>query len=85
MIGLEKHNRAIDELQGDLLAISLLLDKMRSVGTMGNVATKKLLWNARSRLITRVANTIGISNPNSIESIIVRELIGLASKVVEEA
>lgn len=41
---------------------------------------KKKLWNAQSRLISQVVKShLPIENPNSIESILLRELVGLAS------
>ncbi len=45
---------------------------------------KKKLWNAQSRLISRVtAKLFRYEDPNSLESIVARELIGLASYGVE--
>jgi hypothetical protein len=69
---------AIDSLQGDLLAITLL----RSTALRSDVAfqERKKLWNSMSRLTTGVVKSIGVTDINSLESSLARELVGWASR-----
>src|SRR5579862_7403725 len=77
----DRTNQAILELQGDLQAIRILIERARGdydgpITGPVSFAAKKILWNAHSRLISRVTATLGITNPNSLESALARELVG---------
>lgn len=94
----QKQQMAIDNLRGDLEAIAILRERSRrpieckrnwyaAHDQMGvSFEGKKKLWNAQSRLISQVVKShLPIENPNSLESILLRELVGLASIGVEHA
>lgn len=85
-----EQGRELLNMQGDLMAISILRERSRfplkhadDDPFYRNTITfegKKKLWNAQSRLISRVtAKLFQVENPNALESILARELIGLAS------
>lgn len=81
--------RATTEMHGDLRALAILREKSRLPfeSRVGNeyypgisFPAKKKLWNAQSHIISRVAAKLfPMEDVNSIQSILARELIGLAS------
>jgi len=83
--GMKLQSNAVEakrlSMEGDLFAIGILRDTAKR----SDVAfpERKRLWNAHSRLITRVVTSLGITNVNSPESTLARELVGLASKGVQ--
>ena len=99
LIQSQKQQMAIDNLRGDLAAIAILRERSRLplpdlTGSRSrgeryphlevSFEGKKKLWNAQSRLISQVVKThMPMENPNSMESVLLRELLGLASIGVE--
>ena len=70
--------QAILGMQGDLLAISLLRETARRSDV--DFQSRKRLWNALSRLTTRVAFSLGATDINSQQHALARELTGWASR-----
>lgn len=69
---------AIYSLQGDLLAINLLRETAKRSDV--DFQSRKRLWNALSRLTTRVAFSLGATDINSQQHALARELTGWASR-----
>ena len=74
----------LSSLQGDLNAIAMLRERARLPFSSMTCEAKKRLWNAHSRLVTRLSAQLGVTDPNSVESVLLRELIGLASVGIEQ-